>query len=211
MFFIAGFLVILIKKNNPNHLQISLYVAAFLLYFSALSCKTDRYPILALPFIAMISAHGTIWAFSRINKKYIRFGVLLIFAISLSLAFNYTLNGLNNKFKINNEFYLYLSDKQANGEVLTTTPFLAINSDSKLNIIYYPIYNSTIADYYSDYVIKNKPEISYIFVNTDDIPCPPMDLECPKKTAQFINLLKNNFKTAYYKKIGDNEYFIFSQ
>ena len=215
LFFIAGFLTILLKKNKLNRLsqlQISFYVIAFLVYFSNLSCKTERYPILALPFIAMISGYGIMETIRRINKKYLKIGLIIIFFISLSLALNYTFMTLTNRSNnYNNDFYSYLANKKINGEVLTTTPYLAISTDAKLNIIYYPIYNSSRIDYYADYANKNKKQISYVFIYTNDMTCHPKDLECPKKTIQFISLLKINFKTEYYKKIGDSEYFIFSQ
>jgi len=163
-----------------------------------------------LPFIAMVSGYGIIKIFSRLNKKYVKIALIFVFLISLSLALNYALKNAHQKLN-NTEFYSYISDKKINGEVLTTNPFITMHTDAALNLIYYPLYNSSRIDYYISYVNKNKFNISYIFVDTEDIPCHPKDLECPKKTAQFINLLKNNFNITYYRKTNDNEQFIFSQ
>ncbi|MEK6891700.1 MAG: glycosyltransferase family 39 protein [Nanoarchaeota archaeon] len=210
LFSIIGITFAFFSKNKINKIQISFYAAAFLIYFSNLGCKTERYPILMLPFIAMISGYGIVKIFSRSNKKYIKIALIIVFLISLSLVLNYTLKNAHQKLN-NAEFYSYISDKKINGEVLTTNPFITMHTDMKLNLIYYPLYNSSRIDYYISYVNKNKSNISYIFVDTEDIPCHPKDLECPKKTAQFINLLKNNFNISYYKKINDYEQFIFSQ
>ena len=209
-FFVIGVIFIFLNKNKISNIQISSYVIVFLVYFSKLSCKTERYPILALPFIAMVSGYGIIGIFSRLNRKYINTVLMFVFVISLSLASNYALETIQGK-SYNPEFYYYLYDKKTDGEILTTNPLIAAYSDRKLNLIYYPLYNSSRIDYYIWYIGRNKSKISYIFVNTEDIPCNPKDAECPKKTVQFINLLKANFKIEYYGKINnDNEQFIFS-
>jgi len=210
LFFIIGTTFVFFNKNKINKVQILFYVAASLIYFSSLGCKTERYPVLVLPFIAMISGYGITRIFSRLNTKYIKIALTLVFLISLFLVLNYTIRNFHQNLN-NKEFYSYMSYKKINGEVLTTNPFITIYSDTKLNLIYYPLYNSSRIDYYLNYVNKNKSNISYILVDTGDIPCHPKDSECPKKTTQFINLLKNNFTISYYKKINENEQFIFSQ
>ena len=210
LFSIIGITFVFFSKNKINKIQVSFYAASSLIYFSSLGCKTERYPILVLPFIAMVSGYGIIKIFSRLNKKYVKIALIFVFLISLSLALNYALKNVHQKLN-NTEFYSYISDKKINGEVLATNPFITMHTDAVLNLIYYPLYNSSRIDYYISYVNKNKFSISYIFVDTGDIPCHPKDLECPKKTAQFINLLKNNFNITYYRKTNDNEQFIFSQ
>ncbi len=210
LFSIIGITFVFFNKSKINKIQVSFYAALSLIYFSSLGCKTERYPILVLPFIAMVSGYGIIKIFSRLNKKYVKIALIFVFLISLSLALNYALKNAHQKLN-NTEFYSYISDKKINGEVLTTNPFITMHTDAALNLIYYPLYNSSRIDYYISYVNKNKFNISYIFVDTEDIPCHPKDLECPKKTAQFINLLKNNFNITYYRKTNDNEQFIFSQ
>jgi len=210
LFSIIGTAFVFFGKNKINKIQISFYAIASFIYFSSLGCKTERYPILMLPFIAMLSGYGIVELFGKLNKRYIKIALIIIFLISLSLILNYA---LNNAYQNSNnaEFYSYISDKEINGEVLTTNPFITMYTDTKLNLIYYPLYNSGIIDYYTDHINRNKSNISYIFVDTEDIPCHPKDFECPKKTIQFINLLKHNFKIFYYKKINGNGQFIFSQ
>ncbi|MEK6947127.1 MAG: glycosyltransferase family 39 protein [Nanoarchaeota archaeon] len=210
LFSIIGILLVFFNKNKINKIQISFYAAASLIYFSNLGCKTERYPILVLPFIAILSGYGIVKLFGKLNKKYIKIALIFVFLISLSFVLNYTLQNIHQKSN-NTEFYSYISGKKINGEVLTTNPFITMYTDTKLNLIYYPLYDSSRIDYYTGYVNKNKSNISYIFVDTEDIPCHPKDFECPNKTAQFIALLKNNFEISYYKKINGNEQFIFSQ
>lgn len=210
VFFIFGMFSIFFNKNKIDKIQVLFYVLALIIYLSNLSCKTERYPILALPFIAMIAGYGVIETFKGLGKKHIMVILIVVFAISISLAISYTARNLQ-KTRGNYEFHSYLSNKEIRDEVLTTTPVITIYINKKLNMIYYPLYNSSKIDYYSSYVSKNRNNISYIVIDTEDIPCNPKDTECPKKTTQFINLLKNNFKLDYYKKINNKEQFIFSQ
>jgi len=69
LFSIIGAAFVLLNKNKINKIQILFYAAASLIYFSSLGCKTERYPILVLPFLAMLSGYGVIKIFGRSNKK----------------------------------------------------------------------------------------------------------------------------------------------
>ena len=74
---------------------------------------------------------------------------------------------------MNMDFYDYLGGKHTDGLILTTTPFLTLHNDNKYELLYYPIFNSTSADHYVDYVRQHMADIDYIFIFTGDIPCHP--------------------------------------
>ena len=213
-FFIFGLMFTLSKMKHNSKLYVAqtiVYIAAFLVYFTSLACKTDRYPILALPFISIITGYGISSLFSKWNKskKYSAFllGIFVITISSVISASNLINNAPHSK---NAETYSYRTFN-ANGEILTTTPEITLYTDAELNLIYYPLYGSAKVDYYVKYIKKNKQGIAYVVMNTEDIPCHPSDLECADKTQEFIKFLKGNFRIIHYKKINYNEQFIFSQ
>jgi len=210
LFFVAGAFFAFRSKEKKYQMQILFYLALFFAYFMGLSCKTERYPILALPFIAMISGYGMMQIFREADKRKMKIILAIILLISALFSVNYIMLTINRQLP-NPEFYSYIYNKEANGSILTTNPIVTLYTDKELGLIYYPLYNSTRNEDYSIYIAKNKKNISYIFVNTEDIPCHPNDLGCPERTTQLIKLLKSNFKIAYYKKTNNSEYFIFSQ
>ena len=212
VFFISGSLFIFFNKKGRykiNKAQILAYLSVFFLYFTLLTCKTDRYPILALPFISIITGYGIASTFVQLikNKKYQILISILVFIISSFVSLNHIGNGATHRQDI--EFFSY-PQNHIDGEILTTTPQIAVFTDSRLNPIYYSLYGSGTADYYIQYINHHKGEIAYVLINTDDIPCHPRDLECPKKTQEFIKFLKDNLKLVKYNRTGNREFFIFS-
>src|SRR3989338_7799189 len=211
LFFIFGMSFVLLGKKEKykiNKMQILVYIAAFFIYFTLLVCKTDRYPILALPFISVITGYGISSIYGRIIKKekYNILIIIIIFLISIFMAGNIIWNNQIPKEKIG--IFSYFRENGISGEILTTTPQIAAFTDSKLEPIYY--YDSSRLAYYMDYITKNKHGIAYVFVNTGGIPCHPSEPECPRRVQDFMKFLSSNLKTSYHKKIGGDEYFIFS-
>lgn len=213
IFFLSGLLFVLFSKRlryDKNKLQIIIYIALFFLYFTLLACKTSRYPLLALPFISMISGHGLLSTFDKSikKKKYQNMFVVLILILSFSLSVYYITSNSSQKKDVNS--FIYFKDKNISGEILTTTPQIAVFTDLKLNPIYYSLYGSATADYFTDYINMHKDSIAYILINMNDIPCHPKDLECPTKTQNFIEFLKKNFNLEASFKTNNGDYFIFS-
>lgn len=216
IFFIIGAFSILLGKKQKykiNKAQILVYVALFFLYFTLLKCKTDRYPIIVLPFVSMITSHGLVLTFEKIYKKKIykncKYWILIAILVVVSLiSINYTNNHRGNATqRIDIEFFIYASSK-ISGEILTTTPQIAVFTDSKLEPMYY--YSSDKLFYYTKYINQHKERIAYVLVNTDDIPCHPRDIECANNTENFVKFLKNNLKIIKRGKTSNGEYFIFS-
>ncbi len=195
------------KKISTDKILIILYILAFLAYFSSLKCKNDRYIIQVLPFIAIIAGYGISKFLRNVKKKIIILLAVIVVSVSASALFHYT---ASQKTQLNHEFLGYLSNKNFEGEVLTTTPLLALYTDKKLGLIYYPLYGPELAEFFMEYSNNKKSKISYIFIRTSDIPCKPNDKECEIKTKEFLEALRKNFRLVYYKKQQD-EYFIFSQ
>ena len=112
---------------------------------------------------------------------------------------------------IDKEFFQHMKGKKAEGEILTTHPLIAFWSPKKTTLIYYPIYNSTRAEFFTNYVKNNKDKISYVFLDSclGGMICPPADKECKEKTKDFIATLDILFNKTYYKEAGKCKYYIY--
>jgi len=211
LFWIVGVYFILVnKENRKNRLIIVLYSVSFFIYFTLLTCKTQRYLMQSLPFIAILASYGIVQSFRKIKNKFnlIIFAILII---SVSLTVNHVIKNEQSGSVSELEFYNYLSDKNVDGQILTTTPLITLYTDHKLELIYYPLYGSERIDYYISYIKNNKQRIDYIFIHTADIPCNPADILCKDKTINFLNVLKDNYDLEFHAKSNGDEYFIFSQ
>lgn len=201
-------LYFLFKKAEVNRL---LVFSAFILpfaYLASMHCRDIRYMLFFLPFMAIITALGVDKAMQGIkNKKYM---VIFLIVILLStVAYPMYLMLSAKAPQENTDYYKFAN--VSNGTILTNNPKLAIYTDSRLELLYYPLYNSQKAAFYAEDVVKNKR--SKVFIDTcyGDISCNPYDQKCPDATNNLISILKANYKTEYYANYTVCEYFVFTQ
>jgi hypothetical protein len=173
-----------------------------------LSCKTPRYLLLFLPFLLPVTALGVDWVMEKLKKQYRL--VFLILVILFTVVYP-----LYTVFKAavpeeNLDYYSHITGEEPDKLILTNNPKLALYTDNKLELLYYPLYNTSKADYYATEVVDKKRD--YVFIDTcyGDIVCNPNDLQCANATENLMSVLKNNYETAYYSNYTVCEYFIFS-
>ncbi len=200
--------VLLLKKPKLDRIFfLSLFVLP-LAYLTTLSCKTPRYLLLILPFLLPLTALGIDFIMDKL-KKNLRLLFLLIIIIFAAAYPFYIL------FKVpvpeeNLDYYNHFKGIEPDKLVLTNNPKLALYTDNKLELLYYPLYNSSKAEYYSDDVVDKKRD--YVFIDTcyGDMICKPGDLVCINATNNLMQVLKDNYETVYYANHTVCEYFIFS-
>ena len=64
----------------------------------------------------------------------------------------------------------------------------------------------------ADYLVKNKANISLIYLDTceGDLICHPDELECPAATENLLKVIEDNYRRIYYKNLSSCFYSIFS-
>lgn len=217
----------LYKQWNKKHLLLALSITIPLLYFIQLNCRDYRYLTLFLPFIAIITAIGTMWVFERLirlrvhsrgvktpnpsrsptNSGKIAFTILCvilsIWMLNTSINYYYG-NEPQQPDIVAEEYFTYLSDKQIQGEIWTANPIMAAYTDAKLNKIYYPIYNEGISRNFTEYLRENKQKIGAVLMDNcgGGIICPPNDQQCEQQTQQIVQELDKNFKLNFNKQTG---------
>ncbi|MFC1696704.1 hypothetical protein ACFL1H_00065, partial [Nanoarchaeota archaeon] len=224
IFFILGFFVLIIlliksyKKNQfhnesvINKLSILVIIILGLTYFIWLPHKEMRFMILLLPFLAIVTALGIstiINKLKRINKiSSIIFTIIMILLLIFPIikCFN-----INEQPIDNQEYVKYLHDKSPMGEILVGYPTINLYINKNVHLIYFPVYNSTLAEYYTNYILINKDKIEYFFFDTclGGTICPPHDTNCHPQTQKLIETLDNNYNLTYFKQIGSCNYYIY--
>ncbi|RMF55528.1 hypothetical protein D6745_02000 [Candidatus Woesearchaeota archaeon] len=198
LFSVAG-IFYLIRAKNANKLLLVLSFIFPLAYHTLLTCKTERYSLLFLPFAAVLAAEG---ALSMIRNKQ-----KLIISIITLLSFVFLVSSLLRFDAGTSEDHLqeYIKENNRKGEILTTTPFTTLYTDAKLTLIYYPLYGTELINDKIVYSSANSSNISFVFVNLNDIPCNPFDYQCPNKTEEFIKFLNETFDLV----LQDNNSYLF--
>ena len=181
-----------IKKKE--YLLTTIFVA-FLIYFSIMAHKEIRFAIMFLPFIAIIAVVGFMKVLK--NKESLIIITLLIFIISFNVP-----------LQVENEYFDYFENKELNGELLIVHPLVGYNAE-KATLMYYPWFNSTMADYWLEYIENNNVEYVALDNCEGGFLCEPSDLDCEKKKEEIYSYLKENFIQVFNKQSGKCEYVIY--
>ncbi|MBN2567224.1 hypothetical protein JXB02_04025 [Candidatus Woesearchaeota archaeon] len=211
---IAGLAVGLRGERYRRSQLVLLLLFVPALYFQSLACKTPRYFLLMLPGLAFLSAVGIdslVRQAKRRERLWTALALIAILAVGLLSAITYYHGNERFEMKGESSFYTYLSGKDVDGEVLTTTPHITLYADAPLGLVYYPLFDSRKLDAYSSYVDENRDRIAYVFIDTADIPCPPDDDTCDGKREGFISLLNRTFGQLYREDLGWTERLIFGR
>ncbi len=198
----------LVKKWKKQHLLFAFSVIIPLIYFSQLHCRDYRYITLFLPFTAMLTALGAVWICQQLNIKKKQVFVILAILLSawmLNTTIRYYYNNEPQQPDANaEEYFHYFAGKQANGEIWTANPIITAYTDKKLEKIYYPVYNETVLNEFTDYVAMHHENIGAVLLDNcgGGIICPPNEPDCPAKTQKLINLLDKKFTRTFNKETG---------
>ncbi len=185
------------KEKRKYFMLICVTIAMFF-YFSKLQHKEIRFAIVFLPYLSIFASTGVIKILEKINKKIFSFSTVGIVMLSLVILFW----NLNIEKGISNEelnFYSYFKDK--NERILTSNPVVALFSDAKLDLMYYPIFNFKKAKELQNYILKHKKKIKYILLDECyGLVCEENDQKCKEERNKLQKLIEKYFKKIYENK-----------
>lgn len=216
----AYYYLVEILKQNPLYLLslagiyalarqkkyiVTAIAIAFFAYFSIHIHKEIRFAVLMLPYFAVLAAMGI----KSILKQ--KWAFWAIAAITLAVFVTH----LPTEYETGSAYegYVkYLEGKEVNGEVLTMHPAVNLYSAKAAIPMYYPVFNSQLAQKWIDYIKQNKERISYAFLDTCEggMLCHPDEKGCGEKKAELINTLETLLYRQYYAKAGKCEYYVFA-
>ena len=190
-------------------------LACFLIpfvYHTQLNCRIYRYMILFLPFISILAGKGISSSIRRCSKKWLYPVLISILIISsyFGIAY-YTKSDLNPENEKGIEYLAFLDGIETNGEIWTSNPLLSIFTDSRLNKIYYPVYNDGLSSYFLDYLSTNYSSIEYVFLDNcgGGIICPPDNNACLENLQKTMEYLNHNFDIVFNESYGRCYYRIY--
>lgn len=195
------------KRWNNKHALFALSLALPLLYFLQLHCRDYRYLALFLPFIAILTALGTVWAADALQLKKKQF-VFLLFILGvwmlLTTAHFYHDNEAQRPSPLAEEYFTYLQGKNITKELWTANPIVAAHTDLPLHKIYYPVYDANASRTFLEHVQRYHDDIGAVFLDNcgGGIICPPNDDACQAQTQQLITELDEQYTRALDQKTG---------
>ncbi|MEW6063442.1 MAG: hypothetical protein AB1571_03700 [Nanoarchaeota archaeon] len=186
-------------KKEFNLININLFL--FLIYFTYIWHKEVRYAILFLPYFALLAAYGVYVVANRIRyKNYVYY---VVGAVLLLTFLSNTEIGFYKAPAVENEFYKYFSDKDANN-IITTDPIPVAYVDKRFYYIYYLAPGVIEKEY--DRLKINSDAIIFIpksYYCTDD--------ECLRMREKFLETLSRENKLAFKKNYFNEEHYIFER
>jgi 4-amino-4-deoxy-L-arabinose transferase-like glycosyltransferase len=213
LFSVIGLFLSLRKLDKKKGLLL-LFLAVPLIYFIHLHCRDYRYLMLFIPFVALFTGYGVSFLTSKFDKRIFYLITLLFLFISAYSGINFYLqHEVLSEPDVKKDYYRYLEGKAIDKEVWISNPLASVYTPKKVNLIYYPVYDYSLAKSFSDYLVKNSSRISYVFLDNcgGGIICAPDDKLCSKETISLLDYLHLNFRKVYDKEIGKCYYYIFKE
>lgn len=198
-FAIIGIFMLLRKKTAA----VPAAGLALLLYFSLEPHKEARFMILFLPYFAIMAAYG-------ISKLKIKYAPIIIGIVSFAMLLPF-LGAEPELPDAIREYRNFGMDSYKSGEVLSSTPSLALAEITQITPVYYSIYDTNLSQTWENYILKNQDNISYIFLDTCEggILCPPWDSSCQEARESLMNTSKIVMPSHKVITRGSCEYHIF--
>jgi len=203
------------RKLSENQLSIIIATILYLLYWSIISNKQDRFFIVMLPFVAMITAY-LIWSIfdSRFDSKinmalFIIIAVFTLVATLTAMGFDvsyYTWRpALNNKPEIITGLYQQPDMIGVNGSILITDPVFAIFTDKKILPYYFSVQGQVV--FFNEW--EKDDTIGAVEFNANSLSCMPQDTVCLEKKKQLLLSVENQYTLVFNKTYYDTPYYIF--
>lgn len=195
--------IYLLRKRDLRKYALLLSFIIPLIYITLLHCKQERYVLMFLPFLMIVTAFALVKLFSKIKNKQVACFISILIALILLVIFTTNLASVYQKEQQTRPFYADINVSK--GElVMTTMPYIINYKD----VLVLPLY------YYNPYYIKdvfynNIYDVNYVIFDTCDIPCSPVDENCPAEMESIKDVFTKTLNRVYYEKKNGCERFIF--
>jgi asparagine N-glycosylation enzyme membrane subunit Stt3 len=218
---LIAFIVLYFKDKlykNEKIALIFLSLIIYLTYYSYIIIKQERFTIMFMPFLCIISSYLFLQAMNSSKKSVIAMASYMIllsillfsavFAINTDSRYYAWQNDKSLEPKIVNEFYQYFetsgNGSQIEGPILTTDPVFAAYSDKR----FIPLYDTTKGSGYINSWESNIRANAVVYVNSS-FPCFDYDHECIlNRNIHYYEILKRNV-LVYNSSSGKVNYEIF--
>lgn len=220
MFFFLALFFYDYKNKKARNLFLILLI--YLAYFSLIINKQERFMLIFLPLIVIISSYG-ILKFFEVFEKYILkkiygkkskaifklFAVFLIFLaivpmfISVSKFYSQFHPDYKNR-PIVSEYYEYFKNKN-DTVILTTDPVPAAYTDKKFLPFYFSVFEAQ-----KDYEMSINISDAVIY-NPQAFQCEKISQACLEKQKQLEKKIKSDSRLVFNKTYDSETYFIFKR
>lgn len=213
LFSVVG-IILSIKRFDRKRGTLLLFLFLPLIYFMQLHCRDYRYLVLFLPFAALFMGCGLSFLVKKLDRRvFCMVAVFILLVSAYSGISSYLWLEPAPELDIVQDYYSYLEGMAVGREVWVSNPITSLYTSGKVNLVYYPVYDYSLAKSFHNYLLRNSSSIGYVFLDScgGGIICPPGDVLCSEETSAFINYLHKNFRKVYDNKIGECYYYIFQE
>ncbi|MFH0979085.1 MAG: glycosyltransferase family 39 protein [Candidatus Woesearchaeota archaeon] len=209
-----GFLISL-RRRKREDLLICVSLVLPLVYLSTLHCRDYRYLLAFLPFASMLVGLALAFMLARLPERFFLLLVIMIAITGFVSAFSfYRLNEPSSEPAVARDFYRFLENRTAEHEIWVSNPIVALYADKKVNLVYYPVFDSNLIFSFNQYIRHHLANVSYVFLDScgGGIICPPKDTACLSESDDLVRFLYNNSRLVYYSSsAGCADYVFFNQ
>ncbi len=191
----------LFKKPSMRVISLFLSVLIPLFYLFQLSCRIERYLIIILPFAAILAGYGL----STFRWRWLPVAAGMILVVQA--AWIILPQDWNQENEISIASYKAMVDSA--GDVWISNPLVSLYTDNKLDLIYYPFYDSELSATILDGFRDDLPDYVHMDTCGGGIICPKDDNVCQDNLEATYNLLRSDLETVYEGSWGRCSYDVF--
>ena len=169
--------------KEESHLLMMLICSLTIAYFMYVPRKEDRYLVMILPLLSILSAYSIALIYDLLKKKsepaikaksfLILVMVLMIIPLPVALFLEKpTITAYDEAISI-------IKEREITGTILSSDPFFISYVDNTLKLL-------SGTDYASIMYEENKGKYELLFLNDCDIPCAPEDTVCAEKMQELM-------------------------
>lgn len=183
VFVVIGLYFIFRKISLDKVLLLLLFFIPFIYHMFLVDVKVNRYSIIFLPYLYMISVYGFFRFLNNFKKKKFFVGILVVFLvfsciISLKEDIRYLRYGNSESQQfLENNYYDHFSGDEFYGKVvLSSNPYPLAYSDVRLYSFFFP--NRIFLDEFE------RNSSFYVMFSLEDNPCDPLLSFCQKQMSE---------------------------
>ena len=162
-----------------------------------------------MPYMYILAAVSLFYFLDYFKNKCCKAMLIALVCVSFLVAFHTTYGFYKDEFDKNNAYGTMqnkLENVKPEYQIWVSNPVIAASSDNKINkLMYYPVFNQEK----KQELIGDSKNADYIFLDSCDLACKPLDFSCENSRNEIIDSFKEEFKITYTNKIDNCWQYVF--
>lgn len=198
----------ILKAKDINKKFIAVAFLLFFIFFNSIKQKEMRFLIVLMPYMYLLISFSLVYFLNIFKNKHFKNIIVMAISISFLIPLHTAYAYYKNESNKNNPYEAMQNEMEniKSQDIWISSPIMAVLSNNKISeLIYYPFFNEEK----KQELIKDYDKADFIFLDSCDLACKPLDFKCNTSRNELIAFLKKKSNVIFSRKTGNCEQFIF--